>query len=182
MLQCPMVDHQAAWIEKERAMHTAEITSRPITVEHVRIISKRSFAEVRASIEADLPKIDPNIMNMLSNGDRGGIKDYEEHGPKLFMFLDREHGELLAIDGQKRNAVQYEIGNPITATTMTRHNLGAALYAPLRIALFETAAGEVVFEYDRPSSLFGQFEDDHVTEVGKYLDRELQAVLVKAAG
>ncbi|WP_258608437.1 hypothetical protein [Mesorhizobium sp. AR10] len=65
---------------------------------------------------------------------------------------------------------------------MTRHNLGAALYAPLRVALFETEAGEVVFEYDKPSTLFGQLEDERITEVGLYLDRELEAALMKAAG
>lgn len=159
-----------------------EVTSRPITIEHVRITSKRPFAEVRASIEADLPELDPNIMPMLSSGDKDGIKSFAEHGPKLFIFLDRDHGKLLAIVGEKCNAVQYEIGNPITASTMTRHNLGAALYAPLRVALFETESGEVVFEYDKPSTLFGQFGDERITEVGRYLDQELEAALVKAAG
>ncbi|MDQ0393683.1 DUF302 domain-containing protein [Labrys monachus] len=163
-------------------MPTVEVTSKLITIEHIRISSKRSFADVRASIEADLPKLDPNIRVMLSRGDQDSIKEYEDHGPKLFMFLDRDHGELLAIAGQKRNAVQYEIGNPITASTMTRHSLGAALYAPLRVALFETEGGEVVFEYDKPSTFFGQFGDERVTEVGRYLDRELEAALVKAAG
>jgi uncharacterized protein (DUF302 family) len=163
-------------------MSAAVVTSTPITVEHIRITCSLPFTEVRAAIEADLPKLDPNIRTMLSSGDQNGVREYQEHGPKLFMFLDRDHGELLAIAGQKRNAVQYEIGNPITASRMTRHNLGAALYAPLRVALFETEKGDVVFEYDKPSSLFGQFGDQRVSEVGRYLDRELHAVLLKAAG
>jgi Domain of unknown function DUF302 len=163
-------------------MPTAKVTSRPVTIEHVRITSKRPFAQVRAAIEGDLPRIDANITVMLSSGDQEGIRKYEEHGSKLFMFLEREHGDLLAIVGRRRNAVQYEIGNPITASKMTRHNLGAALYAPLRVALFETESGEVVFEYDKPSTLFGHFGDERVTEVGLYLDRELEAALIKAAG
>ena len=65
---------------------------------------------------------------------------------------------------------------------MTRHNLGAALYAPLRVALFETESGEVVFEYDKPSTLFGHFGDERITEVGPYIDRELEAAPIKAAG
>jgi len=65
---------------------------------------------------------------------------------------------------------------------MTRHNLGAALYAPLRVALFETESGEVVFEYDKPSTLFGQIGDQRITEIGLTLDRELEAALIKAAG
>ena len=163
-------------------MPTAEVTYSPITIEHVRITSKHPFADVRAAIEADLPKLDANIRVLLSDGDQEGVRKYEERGPKLFLFLERDHGELLTIAGRKRNAVQYEIGNPITASKMTRHNLGAALYAPLRVALFETEGGEVVFEYDRPSTLFGQFGDERITEVGRYLDRQLEAALVKAAG
>jgi hypothetical protein len=31
-------------------------------------------------------------------------------------------------------------------------------------------------------SLFGQFGDDRVLQVGLYLDRELEAVLLRAAG
>jgi Domain of unknown function DUF302 len=163
-------------------MSTAEVTSRPITVEHVRITSTRPFAQVRAAIEADPPKLDPGIRALLTSGNQEAVEKYEEHSPKLFMFLERDHGALLAITGHARNAVQYEIGNPITASKMTRHHLGAALYAPLRVVLFETESGEVVFEYDKPSTLFGQFGDERITEVGLYLDRELEAALIKAAG
>ncbi|WP_413742387.1 hypothetical protein ACL2XO_06000 [Sodalis sp. RH15] len=70
----------------------------------------------------------------------------------------------------------------MTTATMTRHNLGAALYAPLRVALFETDGGETVFEYDKPSTLFSQLGNERVTEIGRYLDRELEAALLKAAG
>jgi hypothetical protein len=163
-------------------MPAAEVTSKPITVEHVRITSPRPFAQVRTALEADLPRIDAKITVLLSNGDQEGIRQYEEHGARLFRFLEREHGDLLAIAGRRRNAVQYEIGNPITASKMTRHTLGAALYAPLRVALFETENGETVFEYDKPSTLFGQFGDERVMQVALYLDRELEAALVKAAG
>jgi hypothetical protein len=77
--------------------------------------------------------------------------------------------------------VQYDIGNPLTASMMTRHQLAAALYAPLRVVLFEDEQGRGVFEYDRPTSLFSQYGDDRVTEVGRYLDAMLEAVLRNAA-
>jgi uncharacterized protein (DUF302 family) len=66
-----------------------------------------------------------------------------------------DHGANLQIVGRrKRNALLYEIGNPLTATKMTRHQLPAALYAPLRVVLFEDEQGHGVFVYDnhhRPS-------------------------------
>jgi len=64
---------------------------------------------------------------------------------------------------------------------MTCHQLAAALYAPLRVVLFEDEEGKGVFEYDKPSSFFGQYGDERVTEVGRYLDVALKAELRKAA-
>ena len=74
-----------------------------------------------------------------------------------------------------------KIGNPLTASKMTRHQLPAALYAPLRVVLFADQQGRGIFEYDKPSSLFGQFGDEQVTEVGRYLDAALEAALRHAA-
>jgi hypothetical protein len=56
-------------------------------------------------------------------------------GREINRVLARDHGDLL-------------------------HNLGASLYAPPRVALFETDGGEVGFD----------------------LDRALEAALIKAAG
>ena len=78
-------------------------------------------------------KIVPRIAEALRSGDRKRAKDYEENGPKLGTFGDRDHGALLQILGSRRNALQYNIGNPLTASKMTRYQLPAALYAPLRV-------------------------------------------------
>jgi len=159
----------------------ASITSRTIAVEHVRISSGRPFAEVRRKLEGAVAKLDTSIAEALSNGDQKRAQDYEENGPKLSIFGERDHGALLQIVGNRRNAVQYEIGNPLTASKMTRHQLPAALYAPLRVVLFEDEQGRGILEYDRPSSFFSQYGDERVTEVGRYLDATLEAVLRKAA-
>ena len=159
----------------------ATSTSQTISVEHIRITSERSFAEVRQRLEATLPKLDVSIAAALGSGDQKRATDYEVNGPKLSIFEQREHGALLQIVGRKRNAFQYEIGNPLTASKMTRYKLAAALYAPLRVVLFQDERGNGVFEYDKPSSIFGQFGDDRVTEVGRDLDIELETALRRAA-
>jgi hypothetical protein len=160
---------------------SVSVTSRTIPVEHIRIASARPFAEVRRKLEDSVPKLDPSIAEALARGDQKRAQDYDENGPKLSIFLAREHGALLQIGGGKRSAVQYEIGNPLTATKMTRHRLPAGLYAPLRVVLFEDEQGRGIFEYDKPSSFFGQFGDERVTEVGRYLDATLEAALRHAA-
>ena len=48
------------------------------------------------------------------------------------------------------------------------------------VVLYENDAGRAVFEYDRPSLLFGQFGDERVTAVARELDASLERVLVKA--
>lgn len=64
---------------------------------------------------------------------------------------------------------------------MTCHQLSAGLYAPIRVLLSESEDGLVAFAYDRPVSVFGQFNDTEVDLVALELDRQLQDVLQKAA-
>jgi uncharacterized protein (DUF302 family) len=152
-----------------------------IVVEHIKISSERSFEEVRRRLEGTLPALDASIAEVLRSGDEKRATDYDKSGPQLSIFEERDHGSLLEIFGGRRKALQYEIGNPLTASKMTRYQLSAALYAPLRVVLFEDEHGKGVFEYDRPSSLFQQYGDNRVTEVGRDLDATLEAALRKAA-
>src|SRR5215472_5660451 len=161
-------------------MTKTSITSQTIAVEHIRISSERPFAEVRRNLEGAVPKLDAGIADVLRGGDQKHAREHEENGPKLSIFGERDHGALL-FAGSRRNALQYDIGNPLTASKMTRHQLPAALYAPVRVVLFEDEQGRGIFEYDKPSSYFGQYGDERVTEVGRYLDTTLEAVLRSAA-
>lgn len=95
--------------------------------------------------------------------------------------MKRDHGALLRARGGARHAIQYEIGNPLTASLMTKHELQAALYAPLRIVLYENAGGGSTFEYDKPSTLFRQFGDAEVDKIAYDLDLELERALRHAA-
>jgi uncharacterized protein (DUF302 family) len=157
-------------------------TRKSITIQHVTIASERAFVDVRKAIEDAVPKLDITLIEALHKGDQKRANEHEESGPKLSIFGERDHGALLEIAGRRRNALQYEIGNPLTASKMTRYQLGTALYAPLRVLLREDDEGNGVFEYDLPSSLFGQFGDDRVTAVGRMLDEYLDAALSNAAG
>jgi len=164
-----------------RATTQASTTSQTIVVEHIRISTGRPFAEVRRKLESTVPRLDTTIAEALARGNQERAQDYEESGPKLSIFEVRDHGALLQIAGRGRNALQFEIGNPLTASKMTRYQLPAALYAPLRVVLFEDEQGRGIFEYDKPSSLFGQYGDERVTAVGRYLDAALESVLREAA-
>lgn len=151
-----------------------------VQVEHVRLVSAKPFDEVAAALEHAIPELDPGVIKALASGDEKRASELEK-GQKLFIFQTRNPGALLAIIGRPEKARQYEIGNPITAARMVRHQLAAALYAPLRVVLYANPSGGSTFEYDRPSTQFGQFGDEKVTAVGKELDDELQEALKHAA-
>ena len=163
-------------------MPSSTIQSRVVSVEHLSIESVKTFAEVRAALEALLPRLSGDIARLVEAGDTQLLEQKLEQEPELSIFYSRDHGRLLQIAGLSRNAIQYDIGNPLTASKMTRHRLPAGLYVPLRVILYETDAGGVFFEYDKPSSLLGQFDEEHVAEIARGLDVALERSLIAAAG
>jgi hypothetical protein len=157
------------------------VTSRTIAVDHIKIESGKKFEEVRRALEATIPKLNPAVGEFSHKGDQERAKAEAEHGPKLSIFLHRDHGALLRIAGGARDALQYDIGNPPTASKMTRHHLPAPLYAPLRVVLYEDGNGRGYSNTIKPSSFFGQFGDERLTQVGRYLDETLHATLLRPA-
>ena len=154
---------------------------RMLMIEHRILRCARAFELVHDALVAGVPTLKPELAEMLARGEREKVEAARRNLPKLWIFSVRDHGLLTAADGLKSKAMQYEIGNPLTAERMTRHRLAAGLYAPLRVVLYEDE-GQAIFEYDLPSSFFGQFGDDRVTSVGLELDEELEATLLAAAG
>jgi uncharacterized protein (DUF302 family) len=154
------------------------------TVEHIRLTSDQPFGKVAAAFEARLGKFDPEVYKELAeDGDPKATRTRIEAmaGPSGFMLFSKsDHGRLLRIVGQKGKAVQYVLGNPLFAVEMTRHVLGAGLYAPLRVLIYEAQDGKTRIEYDKPSSLFGQFGDERVSKVAAALDQKLQDLAATA--
>src|SRR6202167_5013486 len=164
----------------ERSMANPSLTRQVLQVEHIKIETTKKFADVVAALERNVPQLDPAIAEALAHGDEQKATEMER-GQPLFIFLKRDHGALLQVVGRPRKALQYEIGNPHTASKMTRHRLPAGLYAPLRVFLYEDEQGRAIFEYDKPSSLFGQFGEEQVSAVGRGLDEALERALRRAA-
>ena len=155
---------------------------RRLSVEHRALPCARPFDEVHRALIDSVPALKPEVSEILVRGDKEKVAIARRDWPKLWLFLVRNHGELTGVDGQTSKGMQYEIGNPLTAERMTRHALAAGLYAPLRVTLYEDESGKAIFEYDLSSSLFGQFGDERITEVGRELDAELETVLQAVGG
>ena len=162
----------------EGAMADATLTRRALQVEHVQIDLTKPFAEVEAALEREISLIDPEISVALAHGDEQRAKELERGRGSLHLPGSAITARLLAIAGGARKAIQYEIGNPLTATTMSRRQLPAALYAPLRIVLYENAA-ELRDLRIRPALLTVRAirRLNQVTAVGRDLDTELERSL-----
>ena len=155
-----------------------------VTIEHVHVETEKPFAEVTAALKARMGKFDPAVYEQLRSGaDTEAVRARIEAmaGPSGFMlFRTSDHGALLRLARQHRKAVQYVVGNPLFALRMTQHDIRASLYAPLRVLIYENEEGKTCVEYDRPSSLFGQFGSASVTEVATMLDRKLEQLVAEA--
>src|SRR5262245_2230676 len=153
-------------------------------VDHVRLATDKPFEDVAKAFERQLGRFDPDVAKpLIAGGDveEARAKIEAMAGPSGFMlFGTTDHGALLRLAGQKRKAVQYVVGNPLLALQMTRHDLRAGLYAPLLVLLYEDERGRTCLEYDRPSSLFGQFNDDRIAPVATMLDRKLEDLVTTA--
>ena len=134
-------------------------------------------------LERRLGRFDPEVQKALAEGgdpEAARARIEEMVGPSGFMlFGTSDHGSLLRIVCRPRKAVQYVVGNPLFAVEMTRHSIGAALYAPLRVLIYEED-GKTCIEYDRPSSLFGQFGDGQVDAMASSLDQKLADLAAEA--
>jgi uncharacterized protein (DUF302 family) len=155
-----------------------------IAVDHVNVVTDKPFDKVGKAFEQQLGQFNPEVYQALAAGEdaeKVRAKIEAMVGPSGFMlFRTSDHGALLRLAGQKRKAIQYLVGNPLFAVQMTQHDIRAGLYAPLRVLIYENEQGKVCVEYDRPSSLFGQFGNAKVTEVAAMLDRKLEQLVARA--
>jgi uncharacterized protein (DUF302 family) len=155
-----------------------------ISVDHVHLVTDKAFEDVTNAFERQLGKFDPDVRKGATDtGDTEAAKAKIEAmaGPSGFMlFSTQDHGALLRLAGQKRKAIQYVVGNPLIALQMTQHDIRASLYAPLRVLIYETGDGKTCLEYDKPSSLFGQFGNERISPTAAMLDNKLEGLVAAA--
>jgi uncharacterized protein (DUF302 family) len=160
-----------------------QITS--ISVQHVTVQSNHDFSATIQRFEKQLGTFDPGVIEILAEDpgrhtDEVRSKLQAMEGPSCFMRFGpvQNHGLLLPLVGKAAaKARQYVIGNPLFAVEMTRHDLRAGLYAPLRVLVYEDRQGATCLEYDLPSSLFGQFNDQNVRKIGMMLDQKMEKLV-----
>src|SRR5262249_54880134 len=163
------------------AMTSVANSASEVKVQHRSLLIERGYEEFTERLEQILGRFVPSRLKGLTPDDAmEALKSME--GEQGFMIINIfDHGADLLIVGQRRKAKQYLIGNPLVAIQITRHDIRAALYAPLRVLVFESEPGRTVVEFDQPSTLFGQFGRNEVTAGAVESDGKLDRVIAKAA-
>ena len=155
---------------------------RTIEVQHVSVEMNVDFERFTVGLERSLGRFDEALLKELETNP--GLVEERikaaagEDG--LMLFNIQDHGKLLNLFGMTKKATQYVLGNPLIAAMMTRHDIRAGLYAPLRLFVYETDDHTTRIEFDKPSSLFGQFNNLEVTVVAQSLDAKLASLIEKA--
>lgn len=179
-----LVSAQATDAKPNQAM---QITT--VSIQHISVSSNQSFEATVKAFEAGLGSFDPLAVKDIATASPEEIQRIRQKletmaGSSGLMRFGAvaNHGALLPfVSEPAAKAVQYVLGNPLVAVEMTRYNLAAGLYAPLRAIIYEDQQGTTHLEYDLPSSLFGQFHDAHIDAVAAKLDAEMTALVKQAS-
>ena len=158
-----------------------------ITVEHVVVGSNRSYEQVKASLESRLGVVGSmdEVAGQLAAVDASWEQVTQAIEKRLgtsgFVIFSRvDHGRLLSLAGKPSRVSQYAIGNPLLAIQMVERTPEVALYAPLRLAVYEGDEGRTFVAYDRFSSLLSQYHRAGMTPIAQLVERKLEALVAEA--
>ncbi len=107
----------------------------------------------------------------------------QQLGTSGFTILSKiEPGALLRLSGKPTRATQYAIGNPLLAIQMIEQAPEAALYAPLRLAVYENRAGKAVVAYERFTSQLAQYPNPEIAPVAQLVEQKLEELVAEVTG
>jgi uncharacterized protein (DUF302 family) len=157
------------------------MTTRTFSVERIDETLHYSFQDTVARFEQKVPRADVSVFRQLvaSGASRSVIEEKVEGmtGDLEFMALHKiDPGPLVSQLGKPKKMSVYLIGNPVIANRMYDEDPATGLYAPLRVEIYEDYGGITHLTYDRPSSLFGQFQNTKIGAVAQLLDQKMSAL------
>lgn len=145
------------------------------------IATEQPFAQFLEAFTAAVPPIDMTRLAELV--DDGGTwedvtAEIQAIAPYDFMIFSSIDGRRLTkASGTMSGFVAFEMGNPVIAETMAKHDMNAMLYAPLRVLVRQADDGTAMFVLDQPSVVFAGLARDEITAVGHDLDAKVANLL-----
>jgi uncharacterized protein (DUF302 family) len=160
------------------------ISSTAVVMNHVTIETSTAYQLVISRLNSEVKWFDESYRVLLKNNQIDELRAKLIRGlePDGFMLhFVAEQGDLSALEGRRRQGNVYYLGNVVAAAQMTKRNFSAALYAPLRLNVYENANGGTTFEYDKPSTQFGQFRNSDIDKIAQSLDDNLLDLIKKVS-
>ena len=161
-----------------------QVSNTSVVMDHVIIETSTRYQLVTTRLNAELKRFDASYRKLLEEDKLVELHAKLRQGlePDGFMIhFVAEQGGLLALEGGHQQGNVYYLGNVVAAAQMTKLNFGAALYAPLRLSVYENAHSGTTFEYDKPSTQFGQFHNADIDKVAQSLDEHLLRLIKKVS-
>jgi hypothetical protein len=161
------------------------VSNTPVVMDHVTIETSTPYQLVTSRLDDEVKRFDESYRELLKENkiDELRVKLTQGLEPDGFMIhFVAAQGDLLALEGGRQRGNVYYLGNVVAAAQMTKLNFSAALYAPLRLNIYENAQGGTTFEYDKPSTQFGQFHNADIDNVASSLDDHLLSLIKKVSG
>jgi uncharacterized protein (DUF302 family) len=153
----------------------------PFNVERIEWIIDQSYSKTMRRLHSTLKK--PGLFRigfMLKFKQKDKFTAYinENSGVLGLMILGSiPHGLILSLSGERHRAIQLLIGNPLIALSMMKIHAEAGVYAPLRVMFSENEPGKTVITYEKPSTLFGQWNEQIFQDTGKLLDEKMETLI-----
>jgi hypothetical protein len=159
-----------------------------IPTERFSIVSTKSFPDIVASIEAAVGH--PNMGQLFQA--IAAAKTYPEAeeivakvtGPTGLMEFMRFDMGIVINKGKPTphlRSIRFLIGNPVTMRKMAEQVADAASYAPITVLVDERKDG-VHLSYDRISTSLAPYGNAAASAVATELDRNVETILINAAG
>ncbi|MGZ6779000.1 MAG: DUF302 domain-containing protein [Mycobacterium sp.] len=155
-------------------------TEIPFAGLRLRYESSKTYDELVAALLADVGDTPVPINDIAARFD--SWESYEREvashaGPSGFMlFALLDHGSWLRKAGIDENALRVVIGNPLIAVTMLRHDVAAALFAPVELLITGHDDGHSALTYVLPSSLMVVEPNEPLRAAALVLDAKLAAL------
>ncbi len=99
----------------------------------------------------------------------------------MMVMAEVNQGQMLSMTGLSLKATVVLVGNPTVGKQLFEQDQAVGLYVPLRVSVYADANGKTHVEYDRPSSLLGQFKNEKIAMAAKMLDEKLDGLANMAA-
>jgi hypothetical protein len=152
-----------------------------IIVEHISIEIGSNFEHFTFGLEKALGILTPSALHALG-AVPGSMAPYlmnthEENSLVLFNILSND--DLYGKDSNGKIR-QYQVGNPGIICRITAKHAAAGLYFPITLLVYEKSDGKVIVEYDRPSSIFKQFDNEEILSDSLTLENNLVKLISTA--